>query len=147
MRQEHKVLDLEPVIHRDGALAYKVHLSELFTIVNNIQTRFINSSKHVDNQLIDKASLTILEEMSELPLEIFEYGIHDLSLHLGRDLLIEVELLDDQVEIMQKGIMHILLDVGIEVGRDVVGLVRTLNLFDPDIQHTEFFINETLKII
>jgi hypothetical protein len=74
--------------------------------------------------------------VSELQLEIFEYGTNYLRLHLGRNLLVEIEFLYDQVKIVQKGIVYELLNVTIQIWWDVVRLVGSLNLFDPDIEHT-----------
>ena len=115
--------DLILIVHSDFSFLNKVDLPEFLSIVNDSRIRLVYPSEHIDNQLIYEASLAVFEEMSELQLKLFENSAYNLGLHLGRDLLIEVEFLYNQVEIMQEGVMYELLDVTVQVRWDVVGLV------------------------
>ena len=71
--------------------------------------------------------------MPETPSKVFKNQIDDLSLHLWRKLLVEVELFDDQVVIVLESLFHRLRHTEIEVCRDVelvesrVGLLHFLN--------------------
>jgi hypothetical protein len=122
-------------------------LAEFLSIAHDCQVRLIYSREHIDDQLIDEPSLTVFEEMLEMSLKVLKDRLHDLSLHLRGDLLIEIELFNNQVEIVHEGIVHVLLDVTVKVRGDIVGLVRTLYLFNPDIQETQLFIYETLEVV
>ena len=146
-RKEHEVLDQKLVEHGDGALLNEVDLAELLAIVDNGEIRLVYPREHVDDEFVGEASLAVLEEVFEMILEILEDRLHDFCLHLWRDLLVEVELLDDQVEVVHEGVVHVLLDVAVQVGRDVVGLVRPLDLLDPDVQKAQLLVDEALEVV
>jgi hypothetical protein len=55
-------------------------------------------------------------------------------LHSRGHELVELELLDDQVIIVQKGLVDVVFDVVVEVWLDVEWFVRLLNLFNPHVQ-------------
>lgn len=146
-RQQHKVFNQELIEHGYSPLLNEVYLAELLPIAHYSQVRFVYPREHIDYQLIHEPSLTVLKEMFEVCLKVLKYRLHYLSLHLGRYLLIEVELFNNQIKIVHEGIMHVLLDVTVKVRGDIVGLVRTLYLFNPDIQETQLFIDETLEVV
>lgn len=109
---------------------------ELLPVLNNREVRFIDAREHVDNQFVNKSSLTVFEEMPIGQLEILKDGIHYLCLHLRRDLLIEIEFFDYQVEIIKESIMHVGFNVAVEIWRDVVRFVRSFNFLDPNVKET-----------
>ena len=43
--------------------------------------------------------------------------------------------------------MHVLLDVAIQIGRNVKGLIRPLYLLDPDVEHAQLLIDEALEAV
>ena len=133
LRQKHKICDLEFIVHRHCSLLNEVYLAEFLPVGYNSCVWFVNPSEHVYNKLINESSLAVFKEVSELQLEIFKYGTNYLSLHLGRYLLIEIEFLNNEVKIVQKGIVNELLNVTIQIRWDIVGLVGSFDLFDPDI--------------
>ena len=110
-RQKHEVLDQELVEHRDCTFLDEVDLTEFLTIVYYSKIRLINSCKHIDDQFVEETSFTVFKEMLEVQLKVLENSIHNLSLHLWWNLLIEVEFFNNKVEIIHKCIMHVLLDI------------------------------------
>jgi hypothetical protein len=115
--------------------------------VDDRYVRLVDTCEHVNDKLVDEPTFAVLKEVAELNLKVFEDCVHDFSLHLGRDLLIEVEFFDYQVEVMKECILHILLYLAVKVRRDVVGLIRALNFLDPDVKHAQLFVNKALKVI
>jgi len=111
------------VVHGNFSFLDKVNLPEFLSIIDDCCVRFVYSCKHINNQLIYEASFTVFEEMSKLQLKFLENSAYNLGLHLGRDLLVEIEFFNNKVEIMQKGVVHELLNVTVQVGWNVVWFV------------------------
>lgn len=82
-----------------------------------------------------------------MSLEILKNSLHDLSLHFWRDLLIEIELFNDQVEVVHECIMHILLNIAVKIRGDIVWFIRPFYLFDPNVEQTQLFIDKTLEVV
>jgi hypothetical protein len=96
----------------------------------------IDTAEKVDDEFVDEATLAFIKEVVERLLEVLEDArvLYQIRLHLGRDLMIEIELFDDQVEIVQEGLLDVLADVIVQRRLDVERSVRLLNLLDPHIQ-------------
>jgi hypothetical protein len=139
--QKHEVSDLKLIIHGNGTLLDEIKLAELLSIGDYSGIRLINPSKHVYDELINETALTVLKEVSELCLEVLENCTYDLCLHFWWDLLIEVEFFNNQIEVVQEGIVNKLLNVAIQIRRDVVRLVGSFYFLDPNVEHAELFID------
>jgi len=137
----------ELVIHRDTSFLDKVDLSEFFAVIDYGNVRLVYSCEHIDNQLIYEAALAVFEKVLEMNLEVLEYGVDDLGLHLRRYLLIKVELLYDQIEIVHECVVHVLLDVAVQIRWYVEWLIRPLDLLNPNVQHGKFFVDEGFKVV
>ena len=85
--------------------------------------------------------------MLEVNLEVLEDSVHNLRLHFWWNLLIEIEFLNNEVKVVHKCIMHVLFNIGVQVRRYIVWLVRSLNLLDPYVEQTQFLIDEALEVI
>ena len=85
----------------------------------------IDARIHADDQLVGEATLTLAEEVIEGLLEFTEgtRALDDFRLHLRRQLVVEVELLDDHVKIVLEGCLDVFLDVAIEPWLDEFALV------------------------
>ena len=70
----------------------------------------VYSAKHTHNQLVLKADICVQEEVVELSFEILEQGIWDLILDTRRQLIIESEFFNDQIEIENERILNELFD-------------------------------------
>ena len=68
-------------------------------------------------------------------------------MHLWSDLLIELEFFNDQVEIIEEGLLYVLSDIIIERWLNVEGFVGLFNLLDPHVQGVELFFNEIIEVI
>ena len=90
------------VEHLDEPLSDEPHFLHVGSVWNDDSTGVLDSTEHVDDHLIGKAALALLEEMLEGSLELLEdSGVLDkVSLHLWSDLLEEGELFNNKVEIV-----------------------------------------------
>lgn len=75
--------------------------------------------------LVDETILTLLKEVAESIEKLFELmgALHQLCLHLGRQFVEEWKFKFHQIEVIQKGLVDVLLDIMIEVWLNVVRLV------------------------
>ncbi len=104
-------------------LLYKEHLMKLLLVSHNLLVGWIYPRIHINYQLIGESLVAEVKEMFEFLLKVHEDDVHDLGLHLGRQLLVELELLDDHVEIIEQGILDVAPYLLVEGWRDVEGLV------------------------
>jgi hypothetical protein len=139
--QEHKICDLELIIHGNCTFLDEVELAELLSIRDYSGIRLVYPSKHVYDKFINETTLAVLKEVPELCLEILENCTYDLCLHFWWDLLVEIEFFNNQIEIVQEGIMNELFNVTIQIRRDIVGLVGPFYFLDPNVEHAELFID------
>ena len=114
----------------------EVHFFHVGFVIDYSLTGVDNSAKQRDDQLIREPSFTLIEKVIERFFKLLEHSgvLNDFSLHFWGNLLIEIKLLDDQVEIVQKGLLNIFSDVVIESWLNMVWLVRFLYLFDPHVE-------------
>lgn len=62
-------------------------------------------------------------------------------------MLEELELLDDQVVVIEEGLVDVLLDIVVQVWLDVERLVRLFDLLDPHVQLIELLVDEVLEVV
>jgi len=124
------------VVHFDETLADEVHFLHITLVADNTLSRRRNTTVHLNDKLVGEAALALLEEVIEGSLEFFEDSgvLNQISLHLGCDLLVELELLDDQVEIVEEGLLDVLSDIVIQRWLNMERLVGLLNLLDPHVK-------------
>ena len=81
--------------------------------------------------------------------EILEHScvLNKISLHLGRDLLVETELLNDQVEVIHESLLHVFSDIVVQNRLYVEGLVRFLNFLDPHVELVQLFLDEVIEVV
>jgi len=80
-----------------------------------------------------------MEKVLELAHETFKDLFDQLGLHLGRKLLIQTILLDNQVEIEMEGISDCEFNLLSEFTGQEVGLLAEFNLFHPDVHLRELY--------
>ena len=109
----------------------------------------IDSAVHVDNELVGEASLALIEKVVEGLFEFLEHSgiLNQVSLHLWRDLLIELEFFNDQVEIIHEGLFDVLSDVVVKSWLDMEWLVGLFNLLDPHVELIQFLLNQVIEVI
>ena len=137
------------VIHLDDTLSNEVHFLDITLVTDDSLAWSVKSAEHVDDQLVGKSSLTLIEEMVEGLLELLENSsvLDEFSLHLWSNLLVEDKLLNDQVEIIHEGLLDILSDVIIESWLNMEWLVRLLNLLDPHVQGIKLVLDEVIEVV
>ena len=113
------------IMNFNHTLANKVHFLKVALIVDEDFVWGEDPAVQLNDQLIDEASFAPIEKVVERPLELSEAVDveDDLCLQLGWNLSVEVEFFDDQVEVIQEGLLNIIPDVVVELGLDVVWLV------------------------
>lgn len=62
-------------------------------------------------------------------------------------MLEELELLDDEVVVVEEGLVDVLLDVVVQVWLDVEWLVGLLDLFDPHVQLVQLLVDQVLEVV
>ena len=109
----------------DNTLSDKVHLLNWRLVTNNCPILLKNAAEHINDELVYKAALTVIEEVVEGSLELLEdLGVlNQVGLHFGGYLLIEGELLDDEIEVVEKSLLDVFADVAVEGRLNVVRLV------------------------
>ena len=70
----------------------------------------IDSAVHVDDQLVLKAHVSVLEKAVEVIFEGLKQRLWDQILDWSRELIVEVKFLDDQIEIVYESILDKLFD-------------------------------------
>ena len=63
--------------------------------------------------------------MVERLFELLEYSrvLNQISLHFGRDLLVELELFDNQVEVIKESLLNVFSDVVVQSWLDMERLI------------------------
>jgi len=137
------------VVNFYETLSDEIHFLNVGLVTDNSLAWSVNSAVHADNKLIGKTSLAFLEEMVEGSLELLEHSgiLDEISLHLGGNLLVELELLDNQVEIIEEGLLNVLSDIVIEGGLNMERLVGFLNLLDPHVERIQLLFNQIIEVI
>ena len=120
----------------DETLPNEEHFLDVLAEANNLTTLRIDTAEQVDDEFVNEATLALIKEMVESLFEVLEDAsvLDQVSLHLGSDLMVEVELFDDQVEIVQESLLDVLADVVVQGWLDVERSVRLLNFLDPHVQ-------------
>ena len=124
------------VVDLNETLSDEIHLLDIALVTDDSLAWSVNSAVHCNNQFVGKTSLTLLEEMIERSLEFLEDSsvLDQVSLHLRSNLLIELELLNDQVEIVEEGLLDILSDIVVESWLDMEWLVRLFDFLNPHVK-------------
>ena len=137
------------VVHIDQSLSNEEHLLDVGLVADHDLAWDVDPAEHVDDQVVGEASLALLEEVVEGLLEVSEGpgALDEFSLHLGSDLLVELELLDDQVEIVQEGLLDVLSDVVVKGWLDVVWLVRLLDFLNPHVKGVKFLLDKVIEVV
>lgn len=127
----------------------EVHLFDATLVADDGFAGLVDSAVKTDDEFVDEAPLALFEEVVEVSLEPFELSSlgNQLSLHLGRHLLVEGELFDDEVVIVEEGLVDIVFDVIVQIGLNMERLVRFLNLLDPHVEGVQLLVDEVLKIV
>lgn len=108
-----------------------------------------NATKHVDDELVGEAALTLVKEMIEWAFKFLEHSriLNQVSLHLGCDLLIEVEFLNNKIEIVKESLLNIFPNIVVECWLDMERLVWLLNFLDPHVQWVELLLNQVIEVV
>ena len=82
-------------------------------MLNDSSSRSVDSTVKIDDNLVDKSSLTFFEEMVEWFFKLMENSsvLDKFWLHFWCNLLIEVEFFNNQVEIKQKRLFNVFSDI------------------------------------
>lgn len=78
------------------SLANEVHLLHITLVANHNLARSLNTAEHLDNQFVCESSFAFFEEMVEASFKFLENSsvLNEICLHLGSDLLVELEFFD-----------------------------------------------------
>jgi len=95
----------------------KVHFLNTTLVTNDSLAWVLNSAVQSDDELINKALLTLFKEMVEVFLKLFELVCrqYQLSLHLWRDLLEERKFFNNEVVVIQECLVDVLLNVVVKI--------------------------------
>jgi hypothetical protein len=88
--------------------------------------RLVDSAIHAHDQLVLETCISVQKEAVKVVFESLEQGLGDLVLDRGRKFFVKVELLDDQVEIINEGILNELFDGMIKLIRNFLNFVAVL---------------------
>ena len=113
------------IVDFNKSLSYEVHFLHIALVADDNFARSGNPAIHLDDQFVREATLALLKEVIEGSLEFFEDPgiLNEVSLHLWSDLLVELEFFDDQVEIVEEGLLYILPDIVVKRWLDMEWLV------------------------
>ena len=104
----------------------------LFAIVLDDGAGRVLAREHPDDELVAETDLAAVKEVFESCDELVEKFMYQLSLHLGSQSLIQVELFNDQVKIRSERLLHRILDAPRQRVRHVIRLITSLNSFHPE---------------
>lgn len=132
-----------------NTLSDEEELLDVALVADDSLAGSIDSAVHVDNELVGEASLALIEKVVEGLFEFLEHSgiLNQVSLHLWRDLLIELEFFNDQVEIIHEGLFDVLSDVVVKSWLDMEWLVGLFNLLDPHVELIQFLLNQVIEVI
>ena len=108
------------------------NLIGLFTIALDNGASRVLASEHPDDELVAEADLTTVKEVFESRDELVEQFVYQLSLHLGSQHLIQVELFNDQVKVRSERLFHRILNAPRQRVRHVIRLITALNTLHPE---------------
>ena len=133
----------------NNALPDEEHLLDVALVADDDLVLLEDAAEHVDDEFVGEAALTLVEEVVEGALELLEDAgvLDEVSLHLGSDLLVEVEFLNDEVEIIQEGLLDILPDIVVECGLYVERLIWLLDFLNPHVQRVQLLLDEIVKVV
>jgi hypothetical protein len=132
-----------------NTLSDEEELLDVALVADDSLAGSIDSAVHVDDELVGEASLALIEKVVEGLFEFLEHSgiLNQVSLHLWRDLLIELEFFNDQVEIIHEGLFDVLSDVVVKSWLDMEWLVGLFNLLDPHVELIQFLLNQVIEVI
>jgi hypothetical protein len=127
----------------------EVHFFYVTLVADDALARGRDAAVHLDDQLVGESTLTLLKEVVEGSLELFEDAgvLNQVGLHFWGDLLVELELLDNEVEIVKESLLDVFADIVVERWLDVERLVRLFNLLDPHVEGVELLLNEVVEVV
>lgn len=123
------------VEHLHNALSNEEHFLDVALVADHSLVLLEDATEHVNDEFVGEAALTLVEEMIERPFKLLEYSsvLNQVCLHFRRDLLIEVELLNDKVEIVKESLLDVFPDVVVQRRLDMERLVGLLNFLNPHV--------------
>lgn len=132
-----------------NTLSDEEELLDVALVADDSLAGSIDSAVHVDDELVGEASLALIEKVVEGLFEFLEHSgiLNQVSLHLWRDLLIELEFFNDQVEIIHESLFDVLSDVVVKSWLDMEWLVGLFNLLDPHVELIQFLLNQVIEVI
>ena len=92
----------------DDAAHDEAHILEEFAGPIDLVARFDLAREHLDYQLVAEALLAEVEGVREALQHVLKEELDELGLHLGRQLLVEVEFLHDHVEVVAERLFETL---------------------------------------
>ena len=92
------------------------------------------SCVHLYDELISETITTFGKEVVEPSYEIFENLVDKFGLHARWELLVEIEFFDNDIEIVEKGLFNVFLNLYREFWGNVVGLPASLHFQEPSLQ-------------
>lgn len=97
------------VEHLHNTLSDEEHLLHWALVADDCPVLLEDSAEHADDELVDEATLTVVEEVVEAAFELLEHLciLDQVGLHFGRDLLVEWELFNDKIEIVEEGLFNV----------------------------------------
>lgn len=130
------VLVIFVVENFNQTLSDEVHFLHIALVGDDNFARRVDSAVHSNDQLISEASLAFFEEVVEGSFEFLKDSsvLDEVSLHFWGDLLIELELFNNQVEIVEEGLLYILSDIIVQGWLNMERLVGFFNLLDPHVK-------------
>jgi hypothetical protein len=132
-----------------NTLSDEEELLDVALVADDSLAGSIDSAVHVDDELVGEAPLALIEKVVEGLFEFLEHSgiLNQVSLHLWRDLLIELEFFNDQVEIIHESLFDVLSDVVVKSWLDMEWLVGLFNLLDPHVELIQFLLNQVIEVI
>ena len=132
-----------------NTLSDEEELLDVALVADDSLAGSVDSAVHVDNELVGETSLALIEKVVERLFEFLEHSgiLNQVSLHLWRDLLIELEFFNDQVEIIHEGLFDVLSDIVVKSWLDMEWLVGLFNLLDPHVELIQFLLNQIIEVI
>ena len=128
-------------VELDLSREYEEDLVCGFAVVKDGLASRVNTSVHVDDELVLKAFVGHSKEEIKVFLEVHEDGIYKFVLKKWRQLLIEIEVLDERVEVVYVSIVHVLLHLHVHMIGQHMLLVRALDVAHPQLKPVDLLIN------
>jgi hypothetical protein len=137
------------VVDVHEALSNKEHLLNVSLITNNNLAWNVDPAEHVDDQIVGEAALALFKEVVKRLLKVPESSgaLDQFGLHLGGDLLVELEFFDHEVEVIQESLLDIFPNVIVQCRLNVVRFVGFLDFLDPHIQRVQLFFDQVVEVV